>query len=57
MDLRQYTKGALSAAIAAAVAFVSLNYVNVDVAEPYKQIVALLAVALYNRFQTAPRNA
>jgi hypothetical protein len=55
MNLNDFLKGALSAALAAAVAFVTLNYVNLDLDPLLKQIIAFLAVALWNRFRPFAR--
>jgi hypothetical protein len=47
---KQTAMGALKAALSAAVAYVVMAYTNVPLAEPYKTVVALLAVALYNQY-------
>jgi hypothetical protein len=48
--LKRTSIEALKAAASAAIAYIALAYTNVPLDEPYKTIVALLAVALYNRY-------
>ena len=49
--LERVAKGALSAAVSAAVVYVVGQWSNVPLEEPYKSLVALIAVALYNRLR------
>ncbi|MDR7537409.1 MAG: hypothetical protein QN183_13720 [Armatimonadota bacterium] len=51
--LRTTAAGALKAALTAAVAYVVAAYAHVPLDEPYRTIVALVAVALWNRYAGA----
>jgi len=57
MKIGDYLKEAGKAALAAGIAYLASNYVSVDLAEPYKQILALVAVALWARFAAVRRAA
>jgi hypothetical protein len=50
-------KGALAAAASAAVAYIVVAYAHVPLDEPWKQLVALAAVAIYNRFVRQTKSA
>lgn len=48
--LRTTASGALKAALSAAVAYVVAAYTTVPLDEPWRTVVALVAVALWNRY-------
>jgi hypothetical protein len=50
MDLKEFAWNAVKAAVTAAVAYVAANWANVGLPDDVKAIVAVLAVALWNRF-------
>ena len=53
MTFRDYYRGALSAALSGFAGFLAANYIRIDLGplEPYRWQIALLAVALWNRFR------
>ncbi|MGQ0670309.1 MAG: hypothetical protein ACT4PO_11655 [Actinomycetota bacterium] len=51
MNLNDFAKGAGAAALSAAVAYIGLNWGAVDIAEPWKSVIALAVLALWNRFR------
>lgn len=54
MRFRDYWRGAVAAGLSGFAAYVAVNYVRIDLGplEPYRFQIALVAVALWNRFRS-----